>query len=165
MKKMRTWKKRIVSLVLVLAMMLGLVPQSAYASAENGTQTVEHTYESRGCTIIYKESSTWDNYVNADITIKNDGEELQANWRLSLVYDGSIDNIWNADILFAGDGKSVVGCKDYNSVIEKGQSVSFGFTAHGADKKPDAPAEIQLVKDTPPETGTEDEKGENTEDG
>ena len=165
MIRLKKLKKQILSIVLVLAMLLGLVPQSAYASVENGTQTLEHVYESEGCTIIYKESSTWDNYVNADITIKNDGEELQANWQLSIAYDGIIDNIWNADILSAEDGKSVVGCKDYNSVIEKGQSVSFGFTAHGTDKKPAAPAYIRLVKDTPPETGTEDEKEDHTEDG
>lgn len=117
MKKLRKLGKRMLSFVLVLALVLGLVPQNAYASQNPEPEAPEHIYESEGCTIIYRESSAWGNYVNADITIKNKGEKLQANWQLALDYDGMIDNIWNADILSSENGKSVIECKDYNSVI------------------------------------------------
>lgn len=137
-------------------MVLGLVPQSATASA--APKAAENTYESEDCTITYKESSTWGNYVVADVTIKNEGTVPQANWKLSLIFNATIDNIWNADILSSGDGTCTIGAKMYNSVIEPGQTVSFGFMAYGAGRKPEAPEEIKLVNDKPSENEKEDGK-------
>lgn len=165
-RDVRRWGRQILSFLLIAAMILGLIPQSAYASAAEATAKVaEKTYESEDCVITYKESSAWGNYVNADITIKNEGKNQQANWKLSLIFDGTIDNIWNADVLSSENGSCIIGAKTYNSVIEPGQSVSFGFQAYGADGKPAAPEEIKLVKDTPSQDETDnkddrDDKGD-----
>lgn len=61
--------KRVISCVLVCAMILGLIPQSVYAAPSEGTDT-QKTYSSDGFTITYKEASAWDNYVNAEITLE-----------------------------------------------------------------------------------------------
>ena len=150
--------RQMISFLLIAAMILGLVPQNAYASAASkaSAKATENTYESEDCMITYKETSSWGNYVIADISIKNEGKNQQANWKLSLIFDGTIDNIWNADILSSGDGQCIVAAKTYNSVIEPGQTVSFGFQAYGADGKPTVPEEIKLVKDTPEEDETDD---------
>ena len=152
--------RQILSFLLITAMILGLIPQSAYASAqEAGTNKAENTYESEDCMITYKETSAWGNYVNADITIKNEGKNQQANWKLSLIFDGTIDNIWNADILSSEEGNCIIAAKTYNSVIKPGQTVSFGFQAYGKNGKPAVPKEIKLVKDTPSKDET-DNKGD-----
>ncbi|MDE6635782.1 MAG: cellulose-binding domain-containing protein, partial [Lachnospiraceae bacterium] len=152
--------RQIISFLLVTAMILGLVSQNAYASTASKAvaEVTEKTYETEGCMITYKETSTWGNYVNVDITIKNEGKNQQANWKLSLVFDGTIDNIWNADVLSAEDGQCTVAAKLYNSVIEPGQTVSFGFMAYGADGKPNVPKDIRLVKDAPLDNDKDDKE-------
>lgn len=160
--------RQILSFLLIVAMVLGLMPQSAFAGAalKAAAKTAENTYESEDCVITYKETSAWGSYVIADVTIKNEGKNRQANWKLSLIFDGTIDNIWNADVVSSEDGECIIASKIYNSVIEPGQSVSFGFQAYGAGKKPAVPKEIRLVKDRPEKDETQGkEEKEDEEDG
>lgn len=89
--------KRVISCVLVCAMILGLIPQSVYAAPSEGTDT-QKTYSSDGFTITYKEASAWDNYVNAEITLANDTDSAKSLWEIQFSYDGEIDSIWNTDI-------------------------------------------------------------------
>ncbi len=157
-RKRRLYGKRLISMVLIFALLLGLIPQSAYATGTASTM-VEQEYVSEGCTITYKETSTWSNYVNADIVIKNETDSDKSLWQLQLVYDGQIENIWNADIVSSEDGIYEITAKSYNSTIAAGQSVSFGFTAYGAESKPEVPENIIYVTD---QTGN-DESGNDDE--
>ncbi len=54
-------------------------------------------------------------------------------------------SIWNGDILSSEDGTYVIGAKTYNSTIAKGQSVTFGFMAHGDATKPTFPQNIHFA--------------------
>ena len=146
-RKWKQWGRQLLSFVLVVALMLGLIPSSAYATGVTPTKA-EQTYASEGCSITYKETSSWGNYVNADIVLKNDTDSDKSLWKIEMVYDGCIDNIWNADIISFEDGHYTIAAKTYNSTIAAGQSVSFGFMAYGEDGKPAFPSEISFVDDS-----------------
>lgn len=152
--------KRVISCVLVCAMILGLIPQSVYAAPSEGTDT-QKTYSSDGFTITYKEASAWDNYVNAEITLANDTDSAKSLWEIQFSYDGEIDSIWNADIKNHDDGTYVLEAKTYNSTIAAGQSVTLGFMAHGSSAKP-AMLESITFADA---SASEDKKDEDTEGG
>mgnify|MGYP000864977294 FL=1 len=152
--------KRVISCVLVCAMILGLIPQSVYAAPSEGTDT-QKTYSSDGFTITYKEASAWDNYVNAEITLANDTDSAKSLWEIQFSYDGEIDSIWNADIKNHDDGTYVLEAKTYNSTIAAGQSVTLGFMAHGSSAKPAMPESITFAD----ASASEDKKDEDTEGG
>ena len=143
-KDVKTWGKRLLSFVLAAALVLGLIPESASAAGAQRNVADKTIYTSGDCEITYQETNAWGTYVNADITIKNNGEETIEGWKLELRYDGSISNIWNADILSAEDGICTITAKAYNSTIGSGQTVSFGFTACGEKEKPDVPLGISI---------------------
>lgn len=152
--------KNFLSYILVINMVLGLIPQSVYAYTTDIEQN-QKTYTSDDCTITYTEGSAWGNNVNVQIVVQNNSDHDKSLWRLTFDYNREIDSIWNADIVSVENGNYVVAAKTYNSTIGAGQSISFGFIAHGTDKKVSAPKAIQFVK----ESGLEDSSGGNTEDG
>ena len=158
-RNLRTWGRRLLSFVLIAAMMLTLIPESVYAAGTQGSNSGEVTYTSGDCDITYKETAAWGNYVNADVTIKNNGSNTIDPWKLELQYGGTISNIWNADVETAEQGKSIIAAKSYNAKLEAGKSVSFGFTAYGENEKPDSPLGISVeVESTGDETGKTTEK-------
>ncbi len=160
------WGKAVLSYLLILSMVLGLIPQSAYA-AETETASTNEVYEDEGFTITYEEETAWGEYVNVNITLQNNTDHAKSLWKLTFDYEGQIDSIWNADIVSSEKNKYVVAAKNYNSTIGAGQSVSFGFTAHGTDKKVSAPKKIQFVKESGSEGSSEGstEEGGSTETG
>lgn len=146
-RTVRIWTKRLISAVLIISMLLGLIPQSAYmvsVKAEEASET-EQTYTDDGFTITYRETSAWSNYVNAEITLKNNTDADKSLWKVEFDYDGQLDSIWNGDILSSENGTYVIGAKTYNSTIAKGQSVTFGFMAHGDAAKPTFPQNIHFA--------------------
>ncbi|MBQ4060044.1 MAG: cellulose binding domain-containing protein [Lachnospiraceae bacterium] len=146
-RQIKRWGRQLLSFVLVVALMLGLIPSSAYATGVTPTKA-EQTYASQGCNITYKETSSWGNYVNADIVLKNDTDSDKSLWKIEMVYDGCIDNIWNADIISSEDGHYIIAAKTYNNTITAGKSVNFGFIAYGEDGKPEVPSNISFVEDS-----------------
>ena len=143
-KDVKIWGRRLLSFVLAAALVLGFIPESACGAGVQRNAADKCIYTSGDCEITYQETNAWGTYVNADITIKNNGGETMQDWKLELRYDGSISNIWNADILSDADGTYTMTAKAYNSVIEPGQTVSFGFTACGEKEKPDVPLGISI---------------------
>ena len=140
----KTCGRRLLSFVLVTALMLGLIPESAYAAGTQSRPAGEAVYTSGDCDITYKETNTWGNYVNVDVTITNNGDGTIDPWKLLLQYDGTISNIWNADMEASGEGEYRIAAKSYNAKLEAGKSVSFGFTACGETEKPEVPLGISM---------------------
>ncbi len=159
-RQIKQWGRQLLSFVLVVAMVLGVIPGSAYATGVTPAK-VEQTYASQGCNITYQETNAWANYVNADIVLKNDTDSDKSLWKIEMVYNGCIDNIWNADIISSDNGHYIIAAKSYNNTIAAGQSVSFGFTAYGEDGKPAVPSEISFVDDNVKSDEESDEEGEN----
>ncbi len=158
--------KSVVSYILIIAMVLGLVQQSVYAAGTEEELT-KATFEDEGITITYEEKSAWGEYVNVSVTLQNNTDHAKSLWKLTFDYEGQIDSIWNVDLVSSEKGQYIVAAKNYNSTIGAGQSVSFGFIAHGTDKKACAPKNIRFVKESSSESSTEEatEEGGSTESG
>ncbi|MBQ4284009.1 MAG: cellulose binding domain-containing protein, partial [Lachnospira sp.] len=140
--------RRIMAVVLTISMILQLIPYNVYATGENrAAEQTQKTYTSEGCTITYKENSTWGTYVNAEISITNNTEYAKSLWSLNVAYEGNIDSIWNADITHKEDNLYIITCKDYNNTIPAGQTVTFGFIAYGQEYKPNLPENIAFVNE------------------
>ena len=101
----KTCGRRLLSFVLVTALMLGLIPESAYGAGTQSRPAGEMVYTSGDCDITYKETNTWGNYVNVDVTITNNGDGTIDPWKLLLLYEGTISNIWNADMESSKEGE------------------------------------------------------------
>lgn len=118
------------------------------------------SHENNGYSFTYQENSSWNNYVSAEITVSNDTAYDKAVWKLVLVYDGIIDNIWNADIVDVcsntdGSYTYYISSKVYNENVPAGGSVSFGFTSYGLSDKPSEPTDIYFWDETIPEEETD----------
>ena len=133
---------RFVSLLLVVTLLAGSIPESVYAKNGNSKSTVTKEYTEGDMVYSYIVESAWGNSVSAKINIENHSKETLDNWQIVLFYDGIIDNIWNGEIVSNEDGKIVICAKDYNKTIKAGKSVSFGFIAHGENSQPKMPEKI-----------------------
>lgn len=137
--------RRVIAYVLMIAILAGILPQEAFAAAETEKSKTTSEYVSEDCDIVYKTVSSWGNYANVDISITNNGDRKLTGWEIEFPYDAVIENIWNADLLRTDNGKCYVAAKSYNAEIQKGQTVSFGFTARAEKNTPQAPCEMVLT--------------------
>lgn len=83
--------------------------------------------------ITYEVIDMWENGYVGNITITNKSAVALRNWKLSFELQDSICDMWNGTIHSNEDGKYVVYCEDYNSVINAGGSVSIGFRVQGEE--------------------------------
>ena len=88
---------RFLSLMLVVALLVGMIPESVYAGNQK-TSKISKEYTQGDLVYTYTVESSWGNSVSATIGVKNQGDKSIDNWQLVLYYNGIIDNIWNADI-------------------------------------------------------------------
>ena len=137
--------RRVIAYVLMIAILAGILPQEAFAAEETEMSKTTSEYVSEDCDIVYKTVSSWGNYANVDVSITNNGDRKITDWEIEFPYDAVIENIWNADFLRADNGKCYVAAKSYNAEIQKGQTVSFGFTARAEKNTPQAPYEMVLT--------------------
>ena len=147
---------RFVAMVVAMAMIICSVPVTAQAA------TVSYAIKSDSFTVddftvSYTETSQWSNYCVADVNITNNSDETYNTWTLCFDYNGTIDNIWNADIIGSENGRYTLLCKDYNSQIAPGQTVNIGFMAYGEDASPDLPENVKVLTDDEADDSTSDD--------
>lgn len=152
--KRKEMRKRIIVLMLCIAMMVQIVGQHQYLRAEtvssNEVSENEEALESE--TVPEKEKpspnealqitdangntaevsftvdSQWDRAYNGKITIKNISEKVIENWTLSFETTDTLSNFYNATLISQEDGVYHVENCGWNRDIAPGQSVSFGFS-------------------------------------
>lgn len=144
-KRARQVFRRITSIILIIVITVGIIPQSVFAQERDYEEETNKIYTSNNCTIEYKETSSWDNYANVEVTITNNGNETIDKWQLSYKYEAQIAKIWNAEVVSENEGTYIMAGKTYNQSIAKNQSISFGFTACGENGKPGKPEEICIT--------------------
>lgn len=79
----------------------------------------------------YSVTRSWDSGFKAEVTIVNTGTEPILDWRLSFELNANIEKFWRADLVSEGDGTYTVEGTSYNSELQPGESVTFGFKAYG----------------------------------
>ena len=74
-------------------------------------------------------TSDWGTGFEGSATILNTGADAINGWTLSFEADFKIEQIWNAQIVSHTDNTYVIKGCDWNSTIEPGGQVNFGFIA------------------------------------
>ncbi len=150
MKKTKLLKKSIIT-VLCINMMIPsfLYNTNAAEYVSDEEISLDEISSEQEYEISYSEVSEWDRHVNAGITIRNNTDADKSEWSLVMKYDGTIDNIWNAEITdiiedAAGNNVYTISPKSYNSHIAAMGSVDFGFIAYGDEAKPQPPIEMYI---------------------
>lgn len=91
----------------------------------------DELHEITGCTVVYHLDNSWPGGYNGTVTISNNSGEDVSEWMLGFDFSDEIIDVWNAEVLSAENGKYLVNNSGWNSRIENGKSVTFGFTAKG----------------------------------
>ncbi|MFD2881655.1 cellulose binding domain-containing protein [Paenibacillus rhizoplanae] len=89
----------------------------------------ETTYTGEGYEVTYTISSKWEGAFNADVTIRNTGNQTLENWSIDFTSPYEITNIWNGQVLAYENGVYTLKNTGSNQDIPVGGSVNFGFTA------------------------------------
>ncbi len=120
-------KNRIISILLTITMVLTFIPFSVFAEELNN-----YTFEYDGYSVTYVISNSWANNQNINVTIINTGNETIRNWALQYEPCGTISGIWNGEVY----DNNIVKNSYYNSDIDVGASISFGYTLTNANGVP-----------------------------
>ncbi|MCE1248429.1 MAG: glycosyl hydrolase family 18 protein [Firmicutes bacterium] len=95
-------------------------------SGEKGT-TVRQLSVVNDYSVSFSSSGDWGSGFTGSITVKNTGTSRINNWQLEFDFDRKISGIWNA-VISNNQGKHfVVSGESWNSYIEPGKTVTFGF--------------------------------------
>lgn len=89
--------------------------------------------------------SHWNSGFRAEITLTNNTDEVIHDWVVAFDLPYDIVGIWNGVIVNNENGIYTVKNAGYNSDIEPGQSVTFGFNAHAETEKIIEPTQYDMV--------------------
>lgn len=134
--------KRIISVILTIAMVLGISMETFAAY----TGEKAHAYQSDNCTITYSITNEWSGNQQISVSITNDGEKTLRNWAVMFDNAGEITNIWNAEVCRNDGELCVIRNNGYNYEIIPNATVEFGFMLQGEDLS--LPEDISLCSRT-----------------
>lgn len=115
--------------------------KTGHSSDENSDDFVDMMFEHS-----FKIQNEWHQHYNAEMTLKNVSEDLIENWEIAFMFDGEIENIWNAKIISHSDNIYVIKNASWNQDIKADASVSFGFTVAYEGEKPEEPYNVDMEK-------------------
>lgn len=108
---------------------------------ENSDDFIDMTFEHS-----FKIQNEWHQHYNAEMTLKNISEDSIENWEIAFMFDGEIENIWNAKIVSHRDNMYVIKNAGWNQDIKADASTSFGFTVAYEGEKPEEPYNVDMEK-------------------
>ena len=137
-------RTRILNILIVFAIVIGFLPQNAFAIEE---RSKIYTYDNY--TVDYNITDSWDDTQNITISITNTSYEPIENWMLAYDFNGEINGIWNAEVKENADGVKYIKNFGYNNIIEPGNTISFGYALYNAGGFPDnfAMCQKRVVKE------------------
>lgn len=83
--------------------------------------------------ITYGILEQWDDGFTAEIIIRNQTDKTIEDWRLSILYDNEICEIWDAAICEKSGNYYEISGREYNQNIAPASSVSFSFRVENGD--------------------------------
>ncbi len=119
--------KRICSIVLMLSLVISVF-QGKQVFAAKGELVSQ--YEGDGYSVNFRIEDQWNGGYQATVEIQNDALSTIENWCLGFELDGSIQNIWNAQLVAQEDNMYAIKNVGWNQDIGKGKSVTFGFISN-----------------------------------
>ncbi len=82
-----------------------------------------------GVEVTTEEVASWEDKVQLNITVTNSSDLVVNNWKVALGFGGTIDQIWNAEIVSKEQGEYVIGHPSWKSDLAAGESYTFGVIA------------------------------------
>ena len=79
--------------------------------------------------VTTEEVTSWEDKVQLNVTVANSSEAPMNNWKVALSFDGTIDQIWNAEIISGEQGGYVIGHPSWKTDLAAGESYTFGVIA------------------------------------
>ncbi|TWT29280.1 cellulose binding domain-containing protein [Blastopirellula retiformator] len=86
--------------------------------------------------IDFEITNSWNSGHQAELVVINDESTSYADWQLEFDYDGSINNLWNAQVENLGGGRYRITAPSWDAKLDAGQSLAIGFVATGAGSTP-----------------------------
>lgn len=79
--------------------------------------------------VAYQVVNSWNTGLQGQLTVKNDQPGTITDWQLTFNYSGSINSIWNVQIVSHQDTQYVVKALNWDNTINSGASQAIGFVA------------------------------------
>lgn len=79
--------------------------------------------------VTTEEVASWEDKVQLNVTVSNSSDAPMNNWKVALSFDGSINQIWNAEIISKEQSGYVIGHPSWKTDLAGGESYSFGVIA------------------------------------
>ncbi|MEU9003770.1 cellulase family glycosylhydrolase [Streptomyces sp. NPDC048551] len=97
------------------------------------------------CAVTYR-ISDWGSSFNGDVTIKNTGTTPVNGWQLAFTFPANrhVTQMWNANPTQNGKQVTATDPATYNTTIDPGATVNFGFSATSTPGTNTAPATFTL---------------------
>jgi aryl-phospho-beta-D-glucosidase BglC (GH1 family) len=86
--------------------------------------------------VTFTVDNRWNTGFTATVAIRNTGTATVSGWTLGFDAGFSIANIWNGSISGRSGTRYTIRDAGYNSVIQPGQTVTFGFQGTGTPNAP-----------------------------
>ena len=84
--------------------------------------------------IEYKVDEYWNDGFKGALVLTNRGNSTLEDWAIEFDFENAISSLWNGEIIHHEGCHYVVRNAGYNSTINSGESVSFGFLVSNGDK-------------------------------
>ncbi|MBM3464741.1 MAG: hypothetical protein FJX76_21800 [Armatimonadetes bacterium] len=108
-------------------------PSAAHNPAVNTTvvssalAAADATIDPASYRVDFKVSSDWGSGFGGNVTISNTGAQKIQGWKLAFDFPHAINEIWNGRIVSQNGKRFVIQGETWNSYVDPGKSVSFGF--------------------------------------
>ncbi|MHC9541107.1 MAG: cellulose binding domain-containing protein [Vulcanimicrobiota bacterium] len=140
----------------------GLDGSSGSADLTAARDTVTDLVSSKGTvtsldpsvyTVAFALGSDWGSGFGGTISIRNNGTIRISSWTLEFDFDRKLTGIWNAKIVSSTQNHYIITGDSWNSYIEPGGTVSFGFNGSPGNVKV-LPSTYTLKAEAPSGSGT-----------
>lgn len=129
---MKTIWTRAAALFLVMSLLISNFCGVRMVRADEIGVTDQRVVSGDGYRVTIREQNGWTDGFIAEVEVKNTGRTVLRNWIVLLeLSKGTVINSWNATCRQEGK-QCAFTCKEYNRLINPGESVSFGCQIEGA---------------------------------
>lgn len=86
--------------------------------------------------VDFEVTNSWNSGHQVELVLVNDEASSYSGWRLEFDYDGTINNLWNAQVENLGGGRYRITPPSWDTTLDQGESLAIGFIATGPGSTP-----------------------------
>lgn len=125
-------------------------PVGANLSIDTGTATIRDNDEPQSSTRFeYRTVNDWGSGFTGEIKLTNESDQAWDGWLVEFQWEHDLEQIWSGSFVSQDGDRYVVQNVSWNSRVEPGQSVTFGFSGNPGNVT-SSPTLIAINGDAPP---------------